>query len=365
MKKNLYLCLVVFPLLSFSQILNHQNAISGGAERHLQFKVTDTPNDVMEIGNSTSQNNQFQPSIWIHKESSPGPVMVFAGHITSAVDFGTVPIINLVAGKVIFDNYAPYSSQFPWGEGGTTQPILNRPIFAVSNAYVNYLSVAANGNFGIGTTTPLSKLHNVGTVRFQNLPIAPMRGTCAVVMNYATGELFADCASIGGNLAGNPKPIVNALKTVQGVDAFESVEAGKKLAFITAESLAKSNLSPDKGDAQLIPYLLESIKELSAKIEALQHQLNTRNENMSENIDVKVFPNPVDDYFNLYFEKADHSSMTLKVYDASGKILLTKTEIPKNEKIILNVSNFNSGVYYYEVSSVGKSPLKKGKFIKN
>ena len=74
---------------------------------------------------------------------------------------------------------------------------------------------------------------------------------------------------------------------------------------------------------------------------------------------------PVDDYFNLYFERADHSSMTVRVYDASGKILLTKSEIPQNEKIILNVSNFSSGVYYYELSSVGKSPLKKGMFIKN
>lgn len=51
------------PLPFFSQVLNHQSALSSKAERHLQFKVTDSPNDVMEIVNHTSVDGKFQPAI--------------------------------------------------------------------------------------------------------------------------------------------------------------------------------------------------------------------------------------------------------------------------------------------------------------
>ncbi|WP_027377509.1 T9SS type A sorting domain-containing protein [Kaistella palustris] len=363
MKKTFFFCFAALPLLSFSQVLNHQNGMNGAAERHLQFKVSDTPNDVMEIGNSTSQNNQFQPSIWIHKESSPGPVMVLAGHITSAVDIGTVPVINLVAGKGIFDNYAPYSSQFPWGEGGTTMPVLNRPVFAVSNAYVNYLSVAANGNFGIGTTTPLAKLHNMGTVRFQNLPLAPLRGTCRIVTNYSSGELFADCSNIAVKPAVNAAPIISALNTVKSIGTFETQENGKKTAFINSETLENSGLYKDIDYAKLIPYLLESIKELNIKIEDLEVQLNTRNEKLN-GTEVKVYPNPVSDYFNLYFEKANNATVTVKIYDAPGNLVSTNSALPIQGKMTLNVSNLATGTYYYEVTEPGKTSVKTGKFIK-
>lgn len=58
------------PLPFFSQVLNHQSALSSKAERHLQFKVTDSPNDVMEIVNHTSVDGKFQPAIWAHRESA-------------------------------------------------------------------------------------------------------------------------------------------------------------------------------------------------------------------------------------------------------------------------------------------------------
>ena len=49
--KKFILLGMLSPLPFFSQVLNHQSALSSKAERHLQFKVTDSPNDVMEIVN--------------------------------------------------------------------------------------------------------------------------------------------------------------------------------------------------------------------------------------------------------------------------------------------------------------------------
>jgi len=294
--------------------------------------------------------------------------MVLSGNITSAVDNGTDPIINLVAGRDVFDNGAPYSSQFPWGNGGTTLPIQNRPIFAVSNAFTNYLSVAANGNFGISTNNPQSKLHNVGTVRFESLPLSDRRGKCGLIIDQLTGEVFSDCSNIiaKNDDSKNTRPITNALNIVQNINTFESIGNDKKSAFIETENLEKNTQNQFKEYEQLIPYLLESIKELNTKIEDLERQINSKNSSTTSNnnLSVKVYPNPVKDNFNIYFDKTEDTNYQVKVYDNSGKLLINKIEIPLNQKLSLNVSNLSSGIYFYEISNNSKYQIKKGKLIK-
>ena len=359
--KKFILLGILAPAAFFSQTLNHQTAITSKAERHLQFKVTDAPNDVMEIGNSTALNNEFQPTIWIHKESSTGPVMVLSGNITSSVDNGSTPIINLVAGKDIFDNGAPNSSQFPWGNGGTTLPIVNRPIFAISNAFNRVLTTLPNGNIGIGTSNPLSKLHTVGSVRFQSLPTIISR--CLLLENSSTGEigLGTGCASPAKQalIDANKTPSVTAINTVKKIDTFEYIDAENNLFAVYDSNQSKIT----DGDYQkLIPYLIESIKELNTKIEILEGQLRSK-ENAISNNDVKVYPNPVKDIFNIYFDKIENTNYSVKIYDNTGKLIINKTEIPKNQKMSINVSNFSSGMYLYEVLN-NKGEIKKGKFIK-
>ena len=361
MKKTLLPLAFVLFFNASSQVLNHQNSIFGGAERFLQFKVTDAPNDVMEILNHTSQNNQFQPAIWVHKESSNSNVLALSAHITSAVDNGTTPLIQFVAGKGIYDNNAPYSSQFPWGNGGTTLPIENRPIFAVSNAYTNYLQIAANGNIGIGASNPLSKLHTIGSVRFQSLPTIISR--CLLLENSSTGEigLGKGCASPAKQILidENKTPIVNAINTVKKIDTFEYIDNENNLFAVYDSNQTKLT----DGDYQkLIPYLIESIKELSTKIEILENQLNSKDNAISNN-DVKIYPNPVKDYFNIYFEKIENSYCVVKIYDTTGKLLINKSEKPSNQKISLNVTNFASATYLYTLST-STGEIKKGKFIK-
>lgn len=363
MRKIIFLG-ILSPLAFYSQVLNHQTAIAGKAERHLQFKVTDAPNDVLEIVNHTSTNGQFAPAIWAHRESGNGNALALSAHITSAVDNGTTPIINIVAAKGIFDNNAPYASQFPWGDGGSGLPILNRPLLSVSNAYTAQLLLAANGNLGIGTTNPLSTLHTVGSVRFQSLPT--ITSGCNLMINPTTGQIglseftFCNNTSLKDNV--NKTPIINALKTVTNIDTYEFVDQENKVNTFTNSEKTKIN---DGDYNNLIPYLLESIKELNAKIENLESQINSKNNfpTSSNHLAVKIYPNPVKDIFNIYFDKTDTTNYSVKIYDNTGKLLINKTETPSNQKMSLNVSNFSSGLYVYEVLN-NKGEIKKGKFIK-
>ena len=364
MKKIFTLVAFTFALVfSNSQVLNHQNSIYGKAERFLQLKVTDAPNDVMEIVNHTSQNNQFNPAIWVHKESSNGNVLALSAHITSAVDFGTTPLITFVAGKGIFDNNAPYNSQFPWGDGGTTLPVQNRPIFGISNAYNNYFTIAANGNTGIGTSTPLARLHNVGTVRLENLP--NLTSGCLLKINSATGELGIDprsCTKVS-NYTNRPNlPIINALNVVNKIDAYEFLDDNKILK--TSMNVEKTNINNNDYET-VIPYLLEAIKELNTKIDELESKIiSQKNIQAGTEPNIKVYPNPVKDIFNIYFEKADNSNYTIYIFDSSGKEVTRKNDTTANKKMSLNLSNLPAGVYFYEVNTTENGTVKKGKLIK-
>lgn len=366
--KNILLITLLSPVALLSQTLNHQNAIIGKAERHLQFKVTDAQKDVFEIGNSTALDNQFQPTLWAHKESSSGPVFVLSGNITSAVDFGTVPIINLVAGKDIFDNNAPYSSQFPWGNGGTTMPIQTRPIFAISNAYSNYLTIAANGNLGIGTNKPQSKLHNVGSVRFESLPMSTRSGKCGLLIHPITGDVTSDCSNIKArNMddSENTKPVLNALDIITKMDGVEQESNKGKTAFINTNRLEKTTQTQFENSEELIPYLLEAIKELHAKIDDLENQINSTKSNLkvSKELFMKLYPNPVENDLNLFFEKSAGDLMQVKIYDQSGIIALNLKEKTQNKKITIPVNHLTSGLYFYEIQD-NNGQLTRGKFIK-
>lgn len=344
------------------QVLNHQSAISSKAERSLQFKISDAPNDVLEIVNHTSADGQFQPAIWAHRESANGNVLALSAHITSAVDTGTSPLFNIVGAKGIFDNNAPYTSQFPWGNGGTGLPIVNRPILSISNAYTSLVTVAANGNFGIGTTNPLSKLHNIGTVRLESLP--NLSAGCSLKINSVTGEVGIDPTSCSRvpNIAGLEKlPIINAIKTVSKIETFK---------YIDEENSINSGFNIEKAELKntdyqtIIPYLLESIKELNAKIEELEIKLSSNNSNIKNEFNVKVYPNPVKDIFNIYFENSNNSIYSVILYDNSGKQIISKSETPKNKIISLNISNLISGIYYYEIKINGSNHIQKGKLVK-
>ena len=78
-----------------------------------------------------------------------------------------------------------------------------------------------------------------------------------------------------------------------------------------------------------------------------------------------VFPNPVHDLTTLSFDSDTREEVEIKVFDNLGRsVLKEKTRViqGKNSKV-LNLSELNPGVYYYEVTSEIKK-LSKGKIIR-
>lgn len=367
MKKTLLSIFGVLSALATSQVLNTQNALSGQAERHLQFKVSDAQKDVLEIGNSTSQNSQFQPTIWAHKESSPGPVMVISANTITSMDNGNVPMLNFVAGKDIFDNNAPNSSQFPWGDGGTTQPIVNRPIVAFSNAFNNLVLLKANGNFGIGITDPQAKLHTIGSLKFEGL--GSSNSGCPLLIDAFGNVTRSSPCQPSSGIVVDKKPILNALNKIKTFTTYDYSESSNASVYkSTVDYDALSSLYPNynsgkNDDTQIIALLVEAIKELKTKVESLEQALGTKNNIPSEQ-EVKIYPNPVKDNLSFYFDMDIKGIVKIHIFDIQGRKISSYQVRISDKKSNINVSNLSPGNYLYEITTDQNKDTMKGKFIK-
>lgn len=74
-----------------------------------------------------------------------------------------------------------------------------------------------------------------------------------------------------------------------------------------------------------------------------------------------LYPNPTVSELTISFNQQVNSTVNISVLDILGKVLLAK-EINELNKVILNVSELESGVYFVKVESNGKSAVQK--FIK-
>ena len=73
--------------------------------------------------------------------------------------------------------------------------------------------------------------------------------------------------------------------------------------------------------------------------------------------DFKIYPNPANDYVTIELN-AINTSSKLEVYDIQGKVILVNNNI-NSESIQLNISEFNSGLYFIKVSNSGASEIQK------
>ena len=85
--------------------------------------------------------------------------------------------------------------------------------------------------------------------------------------------------------------------------------------------------------------------------------------NLSKNdfvkdVSIQVYPNPTNDVINV---KADNTINSIQLYDAQGRLLLTKM-VNENSQV-LNLSSYSSGIYFINIAtSAGKQTQK---IIKN
>jgi hypothetical protein len=77
-----------------------------------------------------------------------------------------------------------------------------------------------------------------------------------------------------------------------------------------------------------------------------------------KNVDLKVYPNPTTDYFNL---ASDSKILSIELYDASGRLI--RTSLVNDFETRQNVNQLNKGLYFLKIKT--ESGEVTGKIIKN
>jgi hypothetical protein len=75
---------------------------------------------------------------------------------------------------------------------------------------------------------------------------------------------------------------------------------------------------------------------------------------------LKVFPNPANENINFYLE--DNNDCTLFVFSTDGRLI--HHQMISSECANIELSNWESGVYIYQIFDKNKTPLAGGKFVK-
>ncbi|WP_299439856.1 hypothetical protein [uncultured Aquimarina sp.] len=115
---------------------------AGQTESLMRFKISDAPSDYLQIANSTGSANQFIPLIKGYHATDNRYSLSIMGSTSDAMDTGTNALVAFDARR-------------------SNGPIQNRPLFTWTSYTTKMMTMAANGNLGIGTTNPNAKLHIV------------------------------------------------------------------------------------------------------------------------------------------------------------------------------------------------------------
>ncbi|PIV48402.1 MAG: hypothetical protein COS19_13995 [Flavobacteriaceae bacterium CG02_land_8_20_14_3_00_34_13] len=162
----LFLSTILYCQVPFPHIATN----TSGAERVSSFGISNFALQRFEITNATVENDRFIPALWSHNGYDNRHVIQFHASTSNSFDNGSEPLIKFIASTVTNLNLqAPVGSQFPWGDGGTQNPLNNRPTFSWINGESTVMILSAQNNLGIGTITPTARLDINGSARFRNL----------------------------------------------------------------------------------------------------------------------------------------------------------------------------------------------------
>ena len=138
------------------------DAISGG-EKAMEIQAADAPTDRFYISNGTGVSGRFIPSLVGEVSSNASIPSLFMTATTMwNNDVGTAPLM-------VFDSRRTNVSG-AFYPGGV---LINRPLFQWRSYTVPKMTMTANGDLGIGTTTPARKLHVTEAMRLQPTAQAP------------------------------------------------------------------------------------------------------------------------------------------------------------------------------------------------
>ncbi|WP_299257021.1 hypothetical protein [uncultured Aquimarina sp.] len=122
---------------------------TGQTESLMRFKISDAPSDYLQIANSTGSANQFIPLIKGYHETDNRYSLSIMGSTSDAMDNGSNALINFNARR-------------------SNSVVQTRPLFVWTNYDQKMMTMSANGNLGIGTTSPQEKFQIGNTYTFHD-----------------------------------------------------------------------------------------------------------------------------------------------------------------------------------------------------
>lgn len=189
-----FFIITLFSVTAYSQVpfpFNAASAGAGRAERLASFTVSGAGNDRLEITNDTDFDGQFAPTLWSYRDTDNRQVFSIKSSIPGTLDNGAAPIMLFATSINNTPQFnAPGTGDFPWGNAGTALNIVNRPLFQWRNNSLRIMTMVPNGNVGIGTIAPTARLHNNGSVRFENLGTPASPNPSFVLGTDAIGNVF-------------------------------------------------------------------------------------------------------------------------------------------------------------------------------
>lgn len=165
---------------------------------------------------------------------------------------------------------------------------------------------------------------------------------------------------------------VQALLSGQGTGGTDSVVGGGSVYISAASSYTQITVPIDYADATVVPdkllitFLSSDVSGESGGTATSGSTLYVDDVDISTVASVKTlfteasivsaFPNPVNDV--LHLQSANDDALNVKVYNVTGQLMIQES-FTKN--LSLNVNNFASGVYFYEITNVKKQQIQHGK----
>lgn len=144
----------------------------------------------------------------------------------------------------------------------------------------------------------------------------------------------------------------------------KSIDGGENWIESLDETTNAANCNANLGYADIafaseeVGYVL-----LGGRILKTPHEWTASAEDFDKNKLFTVFPNPtLNGNFNLKLSTPDTNGLSLEIMDLNGKLLMVKNEL--TEQNIINISHFNSGIYFIKLMKNG-TMVGSRKLVKN
>ena len=344
---------VQFPIIATSQ--------TSDAERIASFSVEGAGNDRLEITNATNYSGQFVPTIWAYRQSDNRHVLGISTSIPSTIDNGYVPLMifsTSIANNIQLNS--PSEGDFPWGNTGSNESVVNRPLFQWRNNSKRIMTMTSSGNIGIGKENPFAKLDvngNINTIKLLNVSDESYLINSNLIENALTKILALNGKTYNWQVDSFPN--INLENQLQyGLIAQEVETVVPEIVHTSNEGIKSTNY-----DA-VIPILIEAIKELNLKITDLETQITVLNNSNFNNVInannkiISISPNPTVDQLTVIISiDTEIENAKLNVYDVNGKKMSELNIIERTSTITKTIrkENYENGIYFICLNINGKN----------